>query len=100
MSKRDNGDRVMDKLLGRKAIEKLKINLMDKTDEDFRKARLKHVKDWIEAGKTKAWAEADFDQKYADADSWKAQNSSTLSSFGQQRVLDKIDEIIDYVNEL
>jgi hypothetical protein len=96
---KDIGDKTMDKLLGKGKIEKLEIDLQTKTDADYHKARASHIKSLVSAGKSKAWAEADFDGDYPDADSWKARHGDTLSSYGQQNVIDKINEIIDRINE-
>ena len=70
-------------------IKKLDIDLMDVTEEDYDTARAEHVRQYD----TSSWNKR-YPQGFPD---W-AGNRLALNARGEQQLVDKINEIIDYLN--
>lgn len=69
------------------------------TDEEFAEARRKWIYEYVtEVGWTKDKAEVEFDKRYPDKLTYKA-NTESLNGYGEQNVINKINEIIDYLNK-
>ncbi|MCL4419617.1 hypothetical protein M1146_05990 [Patescibacteria group bacterium] len=82
-------------------IDPLTINLLDKTKSNYNKARAEAIAHDVSTYSwTKDRAEADWDKNYPNGfDDWVA-NRTSLNARGEQRVIDKLNEVIALLNEL
>lgn len=81
-------------------IDKLNINLLDATDEDYKKARAEFILNKTTWGSTKDQAEAQWDVKFPRGkDDW-INDHEKLTSSGQQRLINKINELVDVINNM
>lgn len=81
-------------------IKKLDIDLLeDATEEKYKKELNDHILEWTKAKYSRDRAIAEWDTKYPEGfDTWKGRRVE-LSAVGEQHLIDKINEIIDYLNE-
>jgi hypothetical protein len=90
-----------------KKIEKININLMDDTEEDYNKAKNKYISEYEEYEpsfffggykKRPDVGEAKWNFTYPNGfASWRSWQSN-LSGYGEQQLIDKINEIIELLN--
>ncbi len=82
-------------------IDELNIDLLDKTESDYRKERAEYIADSIRKWEHKKdRAEADWDKMYPDGfNDWVA-NRTSLNARGEQRVIDKLNEVVRVINKL
>ncbi len=80
-------------------MKKLDINLLDATDEDYSKSRIKFLEKMIDAGASREKAEVKWDALYPNGKQDWLKDHEVLTSIGQQNVIDKINEIIDHLNK-
>lgn len=79
-------------------IEQLHIDLFEGLDEDaYNKVKIKFIAEhWT---KDNIKAEHSWNEQYEDFEDWKGKQKS-LNAHGQQAVIDKINEIVERVNQL
>ncbi len=85
--------------MGKQIIGRLDIDLLGIHDEEFADKRREYVAEHTASpfNWTKDRAEAEWEKEYPNKEEYKAKNTS-LNGRGEQRVINKINEIIDYIN--
>lgn len=100
-----NNDKIMDKLLNHRQLKKLDIDLFDgknrtELEKEYQEKRTQSIAEWItDHNLNRDRAEAEWDKLYPSGfEDW-VKNYTKLTGIGQQRLIDKINEIIDYLNQ-
>lgn len=93
-------DKTMDKLLGKKKIETLDIDLFDKPDSEYNKARANWIAEQLryEMYKKRDMAEAAWDAKYPQGKRDWINDNIRLTATGEQVLIDKINELVEAYN--
>ncbi|MCG3204040.1 MAG: hypothetical protein KCHDKBKB_00743 [Elusimicrobia bacterium] len=100
-------DNVLDEIMGKKKIEKFNTNLFENKSrqvlqDEYDAARKKHIASELSLSwnkdKNRDDIEAQWDAEYPRGlDDW-LKNYRILNSYGQQQLIDKVNEIIDELN--
>lgn len=81
-------------------IEPLEINLKPATEEQYAKARANFIAERSSLF-TREECLTRWDQSYPlGFESYKKQHGDYLTSAGQQRLIDKVNELVEYVNAI
>ena len=81
-------------------IQKIETNLLRPADKEYHEERAKFIRRQIEFGDSKGVAEAKWDEEYPKGYESFIGSFRHLNAYGEQQLVDRVNQIIDVINKL